>query len=80
MLVKILEQSNQIVSEELNELALGDDNYRKSRVTIGIKNFNMKINIAKEQKEMKKNARKIGDKTGIGFSRRDKGSLELRLH
>ncbi len=28
----------------------------------------MKINVSKEAKEMKKNARKIGDKTGIGFS------------
>ncbi|CDW84857.1 dead-box atp-dependent rna helicase 24-like [Stylonychia lemnae] len=68
MLIKILEQSNQIVSEELEELALSDPNFRKSRVTIGIKNFNMKINVAKESKEMKKNARKIGDRTGIGFS------------
>lgn len=47
---------------------MSDSNFRKSRVTIGIKNFNMKINIAKEQKEMKKNSRKIGDRSGIGFS------------
>ena len=47
---------------------MGDSNFKNSRVTIGIKNFNMKINIAKESKELRKNARKIGDKTGIGFS------------
>eukprot|EP00347_Sterkiella_histriomuscorum_P009775 403339941 len=72
MLVKILENSNQVVSEELEQLAMSDGGFRKSRVTIGVKNFNMKINIAKEQKEMKKNARKIGDRTGIGFSKSDK--------
>jgi hypothetical protein len=36
-------------------------------MTIGIKNFNMKIDVKKEEKKMK-NLRKIGDKTGIGFS------------
>ena len=36
-------------------------------MTIGIKNFNMKIDVKKEEKKMK-NMRKIGDKTGIGFS------------
>ena len=68
MLVKILEQSNQVVSEELEQLALQDGGFRKTRVTIGIKNFNMKINVAKETKELQKQARKIGDKSGIGFS------------
>jgi hypothetical protein len=38
-------------------------------VTIGVKNFNMKINIKKEQDKMKKNMRKIGDRTGIGFEK-----------
>ena len=76
MLVQILEKSNQVIPEELEELALQDSGFRKSRVTIGIKNFNMKINVAKEQKEMKKNSRKIGDRTGIGFSTGDKGDEE----
>lgn len=40
-------------------------------MTIGIKNFNMKIDVNKEQKKMR-NMRKIGDKTGIGFPTGDK--------
>ena len=38
---------------------------------IGVKNFNMKININKEQKKQKANMRKIGDRTGIGFADKD---------
>lgn len=67
-----------MVSEELEELALSDSGFRNSRVTIGIKNFNMKINVAKEAKDMKKNARKIGDKTGIGFSGGDSKQEEFK--
>lgn len=47
-------------------------------MTVGIKNFNMKINVAKEAKDMKKNARKIGDKTGIGFSGDDTKQEEFK--
>lgn len=36
-------------------------------MTIGIKNFNMKIDLKKEEKKMQ-NLRKIGDRTGIGYS------------
>ena len=35
-------------------------------MTIGVKNFNMKINVKKEQDKMKKSMRKIGDRSGIG--------------
>jgi len=45
-----------------------DPGFKKARVTIGVKNFNMKINIKKEQEKMKKNMRKIGDRSGIGFA------------
>ena len=48
MLVKILEQSNQVITRELEELAMQDPTFKRSRVTIGVKNFNMKINIKKE--------------------------------
>ena len=71
MLVKILEQSNQVITRELEELALQDPNFKRSRVTIGVKNFNMKINIKKEQDKMKKSMRKIGDRGGIGFATDD---------
>lgn len=57
-----------MVTPELEELAKQDSSFRKSRVTIGIKNFNMKVNLNKEQKKVKKDMRKIGDKSGIGFS------------
>ena len=66
MLVKILEQSNQVITRELEELAMQDPTFKRSRVTIGVKNFNMKINIKKEQEKMKKDMRKIGDRSGIG--------------
>lgn len=33
-----------------------------------MKNFNMKVNIKQEQNKMKKNMRKIGDRSGIGFA------------
>ena len=56
-----------MVSQELEQLANQDSKFMKSRMTIGIKNFNMKININQEQKKMKA-MRKIGDRTGIGFS------------
>ena len=67
MLVKILEQSNQIITKELEELAMHDPNFKRARVTIGLKNFNMQINVKKEQEKMKKDMRKIGDRAGIGF-------------
>jgi hypothetical protein len=44
-----------------------DGNFKKARVKIGVKNFNMKINIKKEEKKMKADMRKIGDRGGIGF-------------
>jgi superfamily II DNA/RNA helicase len=68
MLVKILEQSNQIVNKDLEELALHDPSFKKNRVTIGIKGFSMKVNVKQEIQKMKKEMRKIGDKTGIGFA------------
>ena len=68
MLVKILEQSNQIVNKDLEELALHDPSFKKNRVTIGIKGFSMKVNVKQETQKMKKEMRKIGDKTGIGFA------------
>jgi len=68
MLVKILEQSNQIVNKDLEELALQDPSFKKNRVTIGIKGFSMKVNVKQETQKMKKEMRKIGDKTGIGFA------------
>ncbi|TNV85523.1 hypothetical protein FGO68_gene1017 [Halteria grandinella] len=71
MLVKIFEQSNQVVTQELEDLALQDPNFKRSRVTIGVKNFNMNINIKKEQDKMKKTMRKIGDRSGIGFAQDD---------
>ena len=48
MLVKILEQSNQIISKDLEELAMHDPQFKRGRITIGVKNFNMKINIKQE--------------------------------
>jgi len=45
-----------------------DSGFKRQRVTIGVKNFNMKINVKKEEKKMKKCIRKIGDKSGIGFA------------
>ena len=68
MLVKILEQSNQIVNKDLEELALRDPSFKKNRVTIGVKGFSMKIDVKQETQKMKKQVRKIGDKTGIGFA------------
>ena len=56
------------MSEELIQLAMSDGQFRKARVQIGVKNFNMKINVKKEQKKMKQGMRKIGDRAGIGFS------------
>ena len=66
MLIKILESSNQVITKELEELAMQDPSFKRSRVTIGVKNFNMKINIKQEQEKMKKSMRKIGDRSGIG--------------
>ena len=37
-------------------------------MSIGVKGFNMKIDVKKEQKKMKVGMRKIGDRSGIGFS------------
>lgn len=48
MLVKILESSNQIVTKELEELAMQDSQFKRGRVTIGVKNFNMKISVREE--------------------------------
>jgi hypothetical protein len=45
MLVKILEQSNQIVTPDLEELALQDPGFKRNRVTIGVKGFSMKVNV-----------------------------------
>jgi hypothetical protein len=55
------------VGEELLQLAMQDGNFKKARVKIGVKNFNMKINVKKEERKMKKDMRKIGDRSGIGF-------------
>ena len=68
MMVRILEQSNQVVSEDLMQLAMTDPNFKKSRVSIGVGNFSMKVNLKKEERKMKANHKKIGDRTGIGFS------------
>ena len=79
MLVKILESSNQVVTQELEQLAMQDSGFNKSRMTIGIKNFNMKVDLKKEEKKLK-NLRKIGDKTGIGFgppSNQDKSASNI---
>jgi len=45
-----------------------DGNFKKARMTIGVKNFNMKINVKKEEHKMKQSMRKIGDRSGIGFA------------
>lgn len=66
MMVKVLEQSNQVITRELEELAMQDAGFRKQRVTIGVKGFSMKVNIKAEQDKMKKTMRKIGDRSGIG--------------
>ena len=79
MLVKILEQSNQIITKELEELAMHDPNFKRARVTIGIKNFNMQINVKKEQEKMKKDMRKIGDRAGIGFDEVPDRPSEIEL-
>ena len=66
MMVKVLEQSNQVITRELEELAMQDAGFRRQRVTIGVKGFSMKVNIKAEQEKMKKTLRKIGDRSGIG--------------
>ncbi len=45
-----------------------DPSFKKNRVTIGVKGFSMKVNVKQETQKMKKEMRKIGDKTGIGFA------------
>lgn len=66
-LVRQLEMNGSKVGEEVEQLAYSDPVFKKKRATIGINGYNMKVNIVKEEKKMK-NLRKIGDKSGIGFT------------
>ena len=68
MLVKILEDSNQSVGKDLERLASQDSSFGNSRKTvIGLGKYTMEIDIKKETAKVKKEMRKIGDKSGIGF-------------
>ena len=73
MILRLFEQSNQVVSQQLKELANQDREFKEHSVTIGTKNFNMKVNIKKEQRKMKESMRKIGDMTGVGFDDKETG-------
>ena len=69
MLVKILEDSNQVVGKDLESLARQDFSFSKKRTTIiGLGNFKMEVNLSKEMAKVKKEMRKVGDKSGIGFT------------
>ncbi len=48
MLVRNLENAGQVVPQELERLAMQDSRFHQTRITIGIKGFNMKINLRKE--------------------------------
>ena len=48
MVLRLLEQSNQTVSDELKKLANLDGEFKERSITIGVKNFNMKIDIKSE--------------------------------
>ena len=47
MLVRNLEKAGQAVGRDLESLAMKDSKFHQSRITIGIKGFNMKINLHK---------------------------------
>lgn len=67
MLVKILEDSNQAVSKELETLAGQDSQFNKKRsMVIGLGKFKMEIDIAAETKKLRELTRKVGDKSGVG--------------
>ncbi len=55
-----------------------DGNFSKARVKIGVKSFNMKINVKREEKKMKADMRKIGDRSGIGFEDEDSMKVQVK--
>ena len=70
-LVKIFEDSNQCIEKELESLAQQDKSFRSARKTvIGVGKYTMEIDIKKETAKMKKEMRKVGDKSGIGFDQK----------
>lgn len=69
MLIQALEESNQTVSRDLEILAGNDPKFKKKRTTIiGLGKFKMEIDIGKETEKVRKEMRKIGDRSGIGCS------------
>ena len=67
VLVKILEDSNQVVGRELETLAGQDSSFQEKRsMVIGLGKYKMEIDIAAETKKLQKESRKVGDKSGVG--------------
>ena len=73
-LVKILEDSNQCIEKDLERLAQQDSSFHSARKTvIGVGKYTMEVDIKKETVKMKKEMRKVGDKSGIGFDSKTAG-------
>jgi superfamily II DNA/RNA helicase len=67
-LIKLLEDSNTTVGKELEAVARGCEEFRRRRkMVIGLGKYKMEIDVEEETRKLRKQVRKVGDKSGIGF-------------